>query len=81
MDYSHCRNSSRISRRTAIKLARVTVCNLANDINDIITKGIKLKVLADEFDEADARKAGRNVFGVCRFQLVSTDLACRERLI
>jgi len=42
---------------------------------------MKLEVLADEFDIADATKAGRNEYGVCRFQLVPTDLACCEHLI
>ncbi len=82
LDESQLALNLEIAPMTAqIKKDRVTVCNLANEINDIIFDGMKQKVLADEFDATDAAKAGRKEFGVCRSQLVSTDLACRERLI
>jgi hypothetical protein len=64
--------------KAQITLAKGTVCNLGNDITEIVTRGMVLRVKADEYDTEDPAKAGRNAYGRCRVQHVPTDGAGGE---
>ena len=54
--------------KAQITLARGTVCNLGNDITEMVTRGMVLRGRADEYDTQDPAKAGRNAYGRCRVQ-------------